>query len=123
LHQRGRLGKRGHTGFDAGVEGRDVRIQRVDDGELLEQEGVVGRHAAHHRLPELGPLLLHEPLGQRGELVRIGAAGDQGLEDCATGLAHDVRDHAPEFDVRRWRSWLHPFGRAPQVRPVTGGRR
>ena len=92
--------KGGHRRLDAGVEGGEVGIQGVDQGQmLLEEEGVVRGQPAFDRLAKRGLLLPDRPLRARRQLLGVIQAGTQGLEDRAAGLPHDVGDDAAQLDV------------------------
>ena len=110
LYQRGGVSKRAHGLVNAGIQRGDMGVQRVNERQvLLEEEGVVRREPAGERLAQSRPLLAEQPLRVVGQLVGIIDARAQSRQDRAAGFAHEIRDDAPELDLRQLQSLLDPL--------------
>jgi hypothetical protein len=93
--------KGGERGAHLCVDLGDGLLQRRDLVQVqLEQKPVMGRHVPPQCFDDVGARGLDPGTDERGELVRAGLAADDGGQDRATALAHDVGQHRAELEVR-----------------------
>ena len=89
--QLNRFGERGDLRLDHGGELGDRLVEVVDVGEdAADDQRVLCVEAALERLAQLRQLGAQLALGELGEHVWVGGAGDQGGEHRAAALAEQV---------------------------------
>jgi hypothetical protein len=100
----------------------------------LEEEAVVLGDTPAQRLDQRSAAGLEPTAAQRDQLLRVGFASDERIEDRAPALAEDVADHAGDLDVRVLEYLLDPvrvlddlatelLARSPQVTDLLDRRR